>query len=359
MNRIKKWAIISGAVSLACLIAGLMVLPDAVASVMLNSDKILGRFIQSTPLASYDGKRYAILNIDIENTDIRIEQSKDDNIYLRAEGLFMDQYQMASAEAKQGEATVLNISLNDNGQFYGEGTEPYLLKKRIAEEMLLFVVVRVPQGVSVVTTGSPWRVSYTRGVQFANRAYYENTEWQDEDDYAQGWSGGEGDASRMYEKYMAMTQAFESELFALSGVASQSGLESPLDTLADDADAIVERHRAAMQAELFPLDSEVYPRETLLTMLDNYLSLSGQGCKQQLLISQDGGEGSGMLDLAQNARDAFGEMYQKYIATIPFPPSSGAEGMPPEEMPLLEEEPMEIIGPSEGEGALESSIPLS
>ena len=326
---LKKITISCAILLLITLIAGVILIPIAVRDTIRNADGILSNIIRSTPVTSYDASSLSCVNIDMGDSQIILEQSSDDNIYLRVEGLFADEYQLLSEQTigESGES-ILTLRMDDDALFFDSGISSYLVRRGLLENSYTAAILRIPETVSVTTTGSPYHVQYKDNVKFQNRSYYDNCEWQEEEQLQ--WEQEhqlEAETQMLYDKYSGLITAFYSDLE--TACTKRYSEENPdFDALDNEIDQIVNEHYSRMQSQLFPSESSTYDLNTLCTMLQNYLSLSGQLLKQEARLELGyydteeealslAMENRDRLDSrADDARDRFDEMYRSYLDSV-------------------------------------------
>lgn len=314
---LKKVTIVSVFVLIVSMLVCVVAAPLAIRDFLTNGDKIFSQFINSSEVYSFEGAD--AIQIDFPNThyQILVEQSEDDSIYLRAEGFMAKEYTIAPRQETIGSSQVIAVRIGDDS-FFDPDTSSYLLRRSLREMAQTTVILRVPEHVAVETTGRPYYVYYNGSVQFANRSYYDNREWEENDEYE---VPGDHSESRqaLYQKYDAGIAAFGSELETASARMMTQVDVYPTENFYQEIDGIVERYQQKLSGQLFALQSEVYDYETLTALLDNYLELVGQEEKYRTVIDLERGDESTeeqydkVSELAGNARDRFEEMYERYL----------------------------------------------
>lgn len=349
---LKKIMIGSAVLLVAALIAAMALLPGAVRAVVRDSDRIVSQFIRTTPVLSFPGD-CAEVNVEIGGS-VRVEQSPDEKIYVRVEGLFADRYNIVSAEESGEDGKILTLSLDNSDAFWDE-SRSYLFLRALNDGDNHATVLRVPKTVRV-RTDNPWRLSLDTGVQFANADEYRDGSWRD--DEAANFEAATERTARMLERYRTMIEVFETELNTAASTGLARGLD--FDEIESDIDGIVDRQYERISGQIFPHRSEVYDEETLLSLLRSALTMRGQRMKERLLTEM------GEYDEYQNqfsaeadrAVEAFDEIYGRYleeIADLPetsdkelLPAGEEAVGRKPAETDSSEPEaPSEPAGPAE------------
>lgn len=280
---LKKITFISVLVLVFCLIAGVVLTPLAVREFLQNGDQIIGNFVRSTEIYSFDAKNITHLELSFNDLTIYIEQSKDNNVYLRMEGLFADRYSVSDRQRQAEEKSILSLSV-DNDSLFFDTSVPYLLRSGLVDTSAAWVIVRIPSWVSVETLGSPWNIRYTESVQFQNRAYYEERLWNARDEDWEREQSRREQVTFYLDRFNAMKGAFTSEL-RKDLVQLETG-EISLDSYSSRLDEAASEHLERMQQQLFTDFSELFDLDTLTTLLENYFELYCSAMKQQGLMEK-------------------------------------------------------------------------
>ncbi len=320
---LKKITLASALVLVVCLIAGTVLIPLSIREFLQDGDKIIGKFIRSTEVYSFNARDITHLELNFNDLTVYIEQSKDDNIYLRMEGLFADRCSVGDRQRQEEEKKILSLFL-DNDSLFFDTSIPYLLRSGLADTSASWVIVRIPSWISVETLENPWNIRYTQDVSFQNRAYYEERLWYTVDE---SWKQEQSrrEQSEFYRnRFNAMNSAFTSEL-RKNLVQLQTG-EISLDSYNSRLDAAADEHLERMQQQLFPFSSALFDLDTLATLLENYFELYGAAMKQQGLMenSEEFSEEYQLLqeryselkNAADTALEEFLDFYEGYLSEL-------------------------------------------
>lgn len=354
---LKKVTIISVFVLIASMLVCVVAAPLAVKDFLTNGDKIFSQFFNASEVYSFEEADAIRVDFPGDYYQILVEQSEDDNSYLRVEGVMAKEYTITPREETIGSSQVVTVRIGDDS-FFDPDTSSYLLRRSLRRMAQTTVILRVPERVAVETTGRPYYVYYNDSVRFANRSYYDDREWEENTEYE---SGGDRSESRraLYQKYDAGIAAFGSELETASARMMTQVDVYPTENFYQEVDGIVERYQQKLRGQLFPLHSEIFDIDTLSSLLNNYLELVGQEEKYRTVIDLDRGDESTeeqydkVSELAGNARERFEEMYERYLDDA----APAEEG---EDFASSEAEPAGMIVQSEAaEASSGEMIPLS
>lgn len=316
---LKKVTIAWAVAMVSLFLAGVILLPSAARDLYRDREKIIGQFITSTPISTFDGNDYTTVHLDVGNAEIYLEPSADNQIYVKAEGVFSQQYTLASASRSENEQNILDIWLDTSEAF---NSSSYLLWKGIFESNINAVVMRVPANVSVTTAGDPWRIRYSGRTRFANREYYDRRGWDEGyEEVRRADLAANQMTRRMLEKYEAQRTAFSSELEA--AVMRQYSNTSPsMQAVGAEIDGIVSAYFERMSQQFFLFESPVYDRETLDTLLLYSLRVTGEEFRERarldLSFDNDHEKYNNMRQMAAKAEVSFRELYEKYLDSASF-----------------------------------------
>lgn len=322
---LKKITLISVLVLVVCLIAGVVLIPLAIRDFLQNGDQIISQFINSTPVYSFEPGDRNTVELNFGYSEVYVEQSKDEKVYVRVEGLFADRYELIEQTRQEEGGGVLSLSIDYDTMFFNSDGSSYLLRSGLVDNASPWVIVRVPASVNVVTTASPWRIRLRDQVRFLNRRYYDEHLWnEDEDEEEIGEEEIQHPQLSLYRgRFDAMHAALESEI-QKNLVKLEAG-ELTLTAFTDQLDAVADTHLERMKDQLFPGDSELYDKETLSILLENYIELYTSASKQlgRLRRNEDYSEDYEMQDrynelrdAAEDARDNFLSYYLNYLADL-------------------------------------------
>lgn len=323
---LKKIMIGSAALLVAALIAAMALLPGAVRAVVRDSDRIVSQFIRTTPILSFPGD-CAEVNVKIGGA-VRVEQSPDEKIYVRVEGLFADRYNIVSAEESGEDGKILTLSLDNSDAFWDENRS-YLFLRALNDGDNHATVLRVPKTVRVQME-NPWRLSLDTGVQFANADEYREGTWQEGN--SASYKIDTDRSVRMLERYRTMIEVFETELSTAASTGLARGLD--FDEIESDIDGIVDRQYERISGQIFPYASEIYDEETLHSLLQSALTMRGQRVKNRLWeemgeYSEYSERGERFREEADRAVETFDEIYGRYLEEISnLPEVSDEEPVP-------------------------------
>lgn len=320
---LKKIMIGSAVLLVAALVAAMALLPGAVRAVVRDSDRIVSQFIRTTPVLSFPGD-CAEVKVDIGGS-VRVEQSPDEKIYIRVEGLLADRYHVVSSEESGEDGKILTLSLDNSDAFWDE-SRSYLFLRALNDGDTHATVLRVPKTVRI-RMDNPWRLSLDTGVQFANADEYREGAWRD--DGPASYEIDTDRAARMLERYRTMIEVFETELNTAASTGLARGLD--FDEIEGDIDAIVGRQYDRIREQIFPYKSEIYDEETLQSLLRSALTMRGQRVKNRLQTEMGEYDGYQNEFEAETDRavDAFDKIYGRYLEEASaFPEGSDTEPLP-------------------------------
>lgn len=339
---LKKITVTAAVVMAVTLLAGIILLPLSLRSIVNNGDQILRSVFTSTPAASFDAKNYTEVLLETGyNTAVIVEQSAGDTVEVRAEGLMWEEMPLGLNETiepgneETPESRVMRVTLSNKDLFSKESALSSLLNRNIFYEFPSLYIIRIPSYLSLTVTQQPWEVRYEEDVHFANRSYYDNRKWEEE----RRNNVSSRPREQMGSKYEAIMTAFQSELDTRvsSLLLSQTAAPEEIDEYIDD---IATEYYNRLSEQIFPYMSDSYDVDALLTLLHNYVDLQGQIAKQTFRIRLAGNSGDSELEqrlatnlqeierLARNAKEAFDRYYYPYLDNAP------ADMEAPEEEPV-------------------------
>lgn len=339
---LKKITVTAAVVMAVTLLAGIILLPLSLRSIVNNGDQILRSVFTSTPAASFDAKNYTEVLLETGyNTAVIVEQSAGDTVEVRAEGLMWEEMPLGLNETiepgneETPESRVMRVTLSNKDLFSKKSALSSLLNRNIFYEFPSLYIIRIPSYLSLTVTQQPWEVRYEEDVHFANRSYYDNRKWEEERrNNVSSWP-----REQMGSKYEAIMTAFQSELDTRisSLLLSQAAAPEEIDEYIDD---ITTEYYNRLSEQIFPYMTDSYDVDALLTLLHNYVDLKGQIAKQTFRIRLAGNSGDSELEqrlatnlqeierLARNAKEAFDRYYYPYLDNAP------ADMEAPEEEPV-------------------------
>lgn len=355
---LKKITIALAVLLAVSLIATAILLPVAVRSVLRDGEKTVAQFIRSSSIVEFDAVKNPVINMDV-GCGIFVEQSPDEKIYLKIEGLFADQMEIASSVRETEDGDVLDIYFDYDEAFWETENASYLFRRVIGDSSMQAAILRVPENVTLKTS-SPWNIQLGSGVHFANDTFYREDLWAYEDP---GYYIPETDApdpvgeevhssDETMERLGSLMDVFESELSAtlITGYA----LDESSDQLEDQLDLVMEKHYTRISGQIYPYVSDIYDETTLDSMLHSAMTLRTELYKAKVRYELDGGKSwdseafDELQDAYNQAEDLFYESYRKYINEVSdkIPVRENQESLP------------EKIEPKEAE-ELSESLPVS
>lgn len=308
---LKKVTLACALALVICLVAGAAFIPFAIRDVLQDGEQILGKFVRSTEVSHFSGKGVDTLELHFNSLPIYIEQSGDEQIYLRIEGLFAKGYAVNSQQ-KDGEGkNILSLSLDDNTLFFDTDV-PYLLRSGIIESPVAWVIVRIPDWVAIETSGSGWNIRSVGDVRFANREYYDERLWLQGDNWEQYMQ-----VEERWHQAAAIKTVFLSELQQALLMLSTEEIDF------EDYSERVEQAAATCQERLLQQlripDGESLQNEMLQTLAKNYIELQKGAARQEgrMLETEEYSEEYYSLrdrqwDLQNAAEEAFSEFMTSY-----------------------------------------------
>lgn len=284
---LKKVTTVAAILFLISLIGGVIMVPLALRDGILNGDTIISAFISSSEILTLDPAENPAIRLDFPHTNLVIEQSEDDHVYLRAEGWSGREIQFKTAKATVDGKEVLNISRNTPDFFFDRTVPSYLMRRSLSENTLHAVIVRIPPSVSLYTSSnSPrWHIrdAINNGVVFANMADYpsEREQTAPEPAYHERFENlPEGQDS--FVTYQGLHQLLQRELSeTISYHAAMQSIE-PLE-ISQVFSQIANTYSTGMSEALL-MDGLPY-YDVLSARLSSYVTLRCQSAQMNLLLN--------------------------------------------------------------------------
>lgn len=326
---LKKMTVFSLLLLLVCFLVGIVLIPITVRDVVKNRDSIIGTFVNSSEIVTLNASEHPSLLLDFSHSNLTIEPSTDANIYLKTEGFFGNQFEIVTTPSTFEEKPVTKLSLFKEDLFFDKNTPSYLFSKQLHNESNVSVILRVPENVSIYTTGNDSNIYYacSNNVKFLNiQRYQDAVERKHRKNESYDFTTEITSENPIFVSYIDLRQEFENELNSAKEQYYSIGMAED-DQLWMILGDICTLYRARLDTLLLLSDSVKLNSElAALTAerLDEFLELRKQAEGVSVLYALGSGEyNSDSVDeavqSAHMAQSAFERMLVEFLDTATLP----------------------------------------
>lgn len=326
---LKKMTVFSLLLLLVCFLVGIVLIPITVRDVVKNRDSIIGTFVNSSEIVTLNASEHPSLLLDFSHSNLTIEPSTDANIYLKTEGFFGNQFEIVTTPSTFEKKPVTKLSLFKEDLFFDKNTPSYLFSKQLHNESNVSVILRVPENVSIYTTGNDSNIYYacSNNVKFLNiQRYQDAVERKHRKNESYDFTTEITSENPIFVSYIDLRQEFENELNSAKEQYYSIGMAED-DQLWMILGDICTLYRARLDTLLMLSDSVKLNSElAALTAerLDEFLELRKQAEGVSVLYALGSGEyNSDSVDeavqSAHMAQSAFERMLVEFLDTATLP----------------------------------------